>query len=162
MQIYYLQMLSETDLAPSPLPDDLSIVEIETIQPEFNLFLYSFVGKHWQWTGKLTWSLARWQNYIESNKIRTWVGYSKGAIVGYYELNPNTKNEVEIMYFGLTASFIGKGYGGALLNHAVESAWAIEGTKKVWLHTCDLDHPNALNNYKKRGFSLYKIETENS
>ena len=29
---------------------------------------------------------------------------------------------------------------------------------KVWLHTCSLDHQNALNNYLARGMKIFKKE----
>jgi len=53
-----------------------------------------------------------------------------------------------------------KGLGGGLLSAAVEKAWEME-TKRVWVHTCSLDHPYALNNYQARGFQIYR-ETRTS
>ncbi|CAM4237715.1 GNAT family N-acetyltransferase [Pseudoalteromonas byunsanensis] len=160
MQTYYLEMLSKQALIPSSIPEQLQITEIELAQPEFNQFLYSFVGKQWQWTDKLSWSIPQWQNHIECNHIRTWVAYVQGAIAGYYELSMQDNGNVEIAYFGLTSSFIGKGYGGALLSHAISSAWSLASTKRLWVHTCDLDHPSALKNYQSRGFSIYKTEVD--
>ncbi|WP_105169970.1 GNAT family N-acetyltransferase [Pseudoalteromonas sp. T1lg23B] len=160
MQTYYLEMLSEQALIPSSIPEQLVISEVELTQPEFNQFLYAFVGKQWQWTDKLSWSTAQWQSHIESNHIRTWVAYVQGAIAGYYELSVQDNGNVEIAYFGLTPEFIGKGYGGALLSHAISSAWSFPSTKRLWVHTCDLDHPSALSNYQRRGFAIYKTVTE--
>ena len=65
---------------------------------------------------------------------------------------------VEIVYFGLAPAFIGKGFGGYLLSCALKAAWAIPGAKRVWLHTCTLDHPNAIKNYEARGLTMYKRE----
>ena len=31
--------------------------------------------------------------------------------------------------------------------------------KRVWVHTCSLDHKNALNNYIARGMKIFKTET---
>mgnify|MGYP001605807776 FL=1 len=67
---------------------------------------------------------------------------------------------MEIAYFGLAEDFIGRGFGGYLLTRAIESAWAWEGTRRVWVHTCTLDHPSALNNYMSRGMQIYKKEIE--
>ncbi|MBD1584705.1 GNAT family N-acetyltransferase [Pseudoalteromonas sp. S16_S37] len=160
MKTYYLEMHSKDCFAPYALPSGLSIIEVEQLQPEFNLFLYSFVGKPWGWTDKLTWPIERWRAHLTKNCIRTWVAYVQGAIAGYYELSLQPEGNVEIAYFGLTAQFIGKGYGKALLSHAVESAWSIGSTKRLWVHTCDLDHPSALQNYQSRGFEIYKVESE--
>ena len=60
-------------------------------------------------------------------------------------------------YFGLAPGSIGRGMGKHLLSCAVRDAWAL-GPSRVWLHTCTLDHPNALPNYRARGFVPYKSE----
>jgi len=67
---------------------------------------------------------------------------------------------VEILYFGLAEAFFGQGFGGPLLTHALQSAWAWPGTTKVWVHTCSLDHPSALANYQARGLRIYREEVE--
>jgi len=79
----------------------------------------------------------------------------KGTPAGYFELEDQRDDVVEIVHFGLMPQFIGKGIGGALLTDAVNTAWA-RGAKKVWLHTCSVDHPSALGNYQARGFRLFK------
>jgi GNAT superfamily N-acetyltransferase len=65
---------------------------------------------------------------------------------------------VEIVYFGLLPSMIGKGLGSAMLTLVVQEAWRIEDTQRIWLHTCSEDHPHALANYEKRGFRLFRTE----
>ena len=67
---------------------------------------------------------------------------------------------MEIKYFGLAPAFIGKGFGGRLLTAAIEQAWDWGEVKRVWVHTCSLDHPGALSNYQARGMQLYKTELE--
>jgi len=61
-------------------------------------------------------------------------------------------------YFGLLPDAIGQGLGKHLLSCAVRDAWAL-GPARVWLHTCTLDHPAALPNYKKAASAPYKTET---
>ncbi|MBM4025341.1 MAG: GNAT family N-acetyltransferase [Planctomycetes bacterium] len=68
---------------------------------------------------------------------------------------------VEIRIFGLTPPFIGQGLGGLLLDSAIENAFAW-GARRVWVHTCTHDHPNALNNYLKSGFLIFKVEEKES
>ena len=70
------------------------------------------------------------------------------------------KSEIEIAYFGLLPEFIGRGLGGVLLTSAIETAWAWTPTpSRVWVHTCNRDHPSALANYQARGFEIYKTVT---
>ena len=66
---------------------------------------------------------------------------------------------MEIVYFGLLPSWTGAGLGGWALTEAARRAWAM-GARRVWVHTCDLDHPAALANYLARGFSPFKTETK--
>lgn len=140
-------------------PRPYLLMECEAVQPQFSRFLYSLVGEAWDWTDRLSWSDSAWLELVASPNLRTWVAYAEGAIAGYFELR-KAGDEVEILYFGLSPQFIGKGLGGDLLNDAIAQAWAWSAPSRVWVHTCNLDHPAALNNYKRRGFSLYKTEEE--
>ncbi|WP_226688020.1 GNAT family N-acetyltransferase [Stutzerimonas stutzeri] len=156
---YYLEMMSATELRPKPLPAELQIIECEVPQPELNRFLYQLVGKQWEWSDLDTWSIADWQALVEQPCHRTWVAYYKGAIAGYYELHQAADFNVEIRYFGLAPQFLSRGFGGPLLSHAIESAWAWPETRRAWVHTCTLDHPAALANYQARGFRIFRQET---
>ena len=156
---YYLEMKSAGDLLEKNDANGLLIIEAQIDEFRFNKFLYTLVGSAWQWTEKLSLTDQQWQQYVENPQLRTWVGYFKGAIAGYFELSTDSQGNTEIIYFGLAEEFIGKGLGAYFLSQAVKSAWAISGTDRVWLHTCSLDHPSALNNYQRRGFKVYKTET---
>ncbi|MES2819293.1 MAG: GNAT family N-acetyltransferase [Pseudomonadota bacterium] len=155
---YYLEMHSPEQLRSKPLPADLSVTECQIKQFPLNRFLYQLVGGPWDWTDKLSWSDAQWRALVESDQHRTWVAYHQGAIAGYYELLLGEDAAVEILYFGLVETFFGQGFGGPLLSHALQSAWAWPGTRRVWVHTCSLDHPSALANYRARGLQLYREE----
>ncbi len=136
---------------------DLEVRECVVKQPRFNRFLYEYVGGDWRWIDRLVWPAQQWQNYAASNNLRTFVAYQQGSIAGYYELQQQEGDNVEIRIFGLTPLFVGRGYGGPLLDSAIENAFAW-GAHRVWVHTCSLDHPNALNNYLKSGFQIFKVE----
>ena len=34
----------------------------------------------------------------------------------------------------------------------------LKNSNRVWVHTCTLDHPNAIENYKSRGMKIFKTE----
>jgi GNAT superfamily N-acetyltransferase len=80
-----------------------------------------------------------------------------GTPAGYFELDHKPHSGVEIAYFGVLPAFLGRGIGGQLLTRAVERAWLLKPAR-VWLHTCTLDHPNAMANYQARGFRVYQTE----
>ena len=155
---HYLEMHSVDELNVKSKPDNLEIVESEIKEFRFNRYLYQLVGETWNWVDKLSLSDKEWEKYAEDENLRTWIALSKGSIAGYYELQKQANENVEITYFGLAPKFIGKGFGGYLLTHAITSAWQWGSTKRVWVHTCTLDHESALQNYKARGFSVYKTE----
>ena len=158
--IYYLEMNQAEQLNEKPKVEDLTISEAIIKEYRFNRFLYSLVGEKWQWLDKLNESDESWKSYAEHDNLRTWVAYYQGAIAGYFELEVSDVKEVEIKYFGLAPTFIGKGFGGYLLTYAIQQAWTVCNAKRVWVHTCSLDHPSALANYQARGFVLYHQEIE--
>ena len=155
---YYLEMRSASLLNESNDTRQLEVCEAQIKQYQLNRFLYQFIGEAWQWVDKLSWSDGQWQEYVVRENLRTWVAYDSGSPAGYYELEQTEDGDTEIAYFGLASNFIGKGYGGCLLSHAIKSAWSWPGTKRVWLHTCTLDHPHALNNYLAHGMEIYREE----
>lgn len=156
---YYLEMKYRDLLRDKPNAGGLDVVEAKIKQYKFNKFLYQFVGENWAWFDKLALTEEQWREYSENDNLRTWVAYYQGSIAGYYELQKQAQGSTEIAYFGLAPGFIGKGNGGYLLSHATRSAWDWQGTERVWVHTCTLDHPGALRNYLRRGFEIYREET---
>lgn len=119
--------------------------------------LYRAVGGPWHWRDRLDWNDETLRAHLSSPDVAVWELLVEGESAGFFELRRSGENEVEIAYFGLVPAFIGRGYGGALLNTAVQEAWKFGG-QRVWLHTCTLDSPNALPNYRARGFRPYRTE----
>ena len=113
--------------------------------------LYGRVGAQWHWTDRNAFSDEKLAAILANPDVHVWELRVDDELAGYFELEKQLGPVVEIVYFGLTPEFIGRGYGGAMLTRAVEEAWAL-GTEKVWLHTCTLDSPRALPNYEARGF----------
>lgn len=156
--IWYLEMRSREALRPKRIEDPgLRILEASTPQWEYNRFLYLTVGRDWSWNDKRSWTDEQWKAYAESPNLRTFVAYVEGSPAGYFELQRDDDGGVEIIYFGLLPAFIGRGLGGHLLTTALEEAWRMR-PKRVWVHTCSLDHPGALKNYEARGMGLYRTD----
>ena len=84
---------------------------------------------------------------------------NKDDLDGYFELIiHDDKNETEIAYLGLLEEYHDKKLGSFLLSSAIKNSFQ-ENTKRVWVHTCSLDHKNALHNYIARGMKIFKKET---
>ena len=154
----YLEMLSPDDLRPASEPPDAPRLErIEGCPASFFRYLYTEVGRAHHWTDRLAWSDAQVRAHLEDPDVSLWLLSSRAAPAGYFELRRHQDGSVEIAYFGLLPEFVGRGWGGHLLTLAVREAWAM-GPERVWLHTCTLDHPAALPNYRKRGFRPVREE----
>ena len=117
--------------------------------------LYTLVGERWLWRDRLVWSDAELDRYLSSPDVHVWTLNVGGATAGYFELQRHHDDTVEVMYFGLVETFIGRGLGGWLLTRTAEEAFAI-GAQRVILNTCTLDSPRALPNYLARGFTIVR------
>jgi GNAT superfamily N-acetyltransferase len=156
---WYLQMLDPRELRPKRSPrTDLALVRVAPPMPELNRFFYTAVGGDWFWFDRLPWSYQEWLDYLNRPELETWMLTAAGVPAGYFELELQPDNSVELAYFGLLPNYVGVGLGGHLLTCAIEQGWAT-GANRVWLHTCSLDHPHALANYHARGLRLYDEAT---
>lgn len=156
----YLEMRDVAALRPKRASDPAFRIEpVSEPQWQLNRFLYRTIGADWSWNDKRGWTDAQWQAYVASPQLRTFVALRGGAIAGYFELREDGHGGIEIAYFGLMPGFTGRGYGGALLTRALEEAWS-RWPSRVWVHTCTLDHPGALPNYRARGMTVYREETK--
>ena len=135
---------------------------LELLSPnnfQLNKFFYKNVGKKHQWVDRLVWSETQWIDYVSSKNVKTYIFKYNKDLAGFFELISHTENkETEIAYFGLLEEFQNKKLGSYLLSEAIKISLT-ENTKRVWLHTCSLDHKNALNNYIERGMKIFKTET---
>ena len=136
---------------------------VKKIKPDFQLnkFFYKQVGKKYRWIDRLSWPDEKWIEYISNKNLETYVISISDDLVGFFELlyNPQLK-ETEISYFGLLEEYIGKGIGGYALSEAIKKSFD-KDINRVWLHTCTLDHPNALKNYIARGMTIFRKENIN-
>ena len=158
----YLEINSLQDLREGNKPaKDYSLSLIDPINFQLNKFFYKNVGKNHKWIDRLIWSEEQWINYVSSKYVRTYVLKLKDDLVGFFELifHPE-KNETEIAYFGILEEYQNKKLGSYLLSEAIKKS-LLNNVNRVWVHTCSLDHKNALNNYISRGMKIYKTETLN-
>lgn len=153
-------MLSASALLPRAQPrDDLSFVRVPVAMPELNRFFYTAIGGDWYWLDRLPWSYQAWFDYLDRRELETWLVNVADVPAGYVELEKQPGENVEIVYFGLLPQFTQARLGGWALSKAVERAWAMSA-RRVWVHTCDLDHPRAMGNYLARGFTVFKTEVK--
>ena len=131
--------------------------------PELSRFFYTLVGADWSWTDRLGCTPEQWLAWVDRPEHHLVTAWTDGVPAGYYELDAASyggshdpseaagPGSVELAYFGLAPIGIGRGWGRWFLATALRHAWSLPGTRRVWVHTCSLDHPRALANYEAAG-----------
>ena len=128
---------------------------------QLNKFFYKNVGKKHQWVDRLIWTDTQWIDYVSSKNVKTFVLKCKEDLVGFFELiHHQEKKEVEIAYLGILEEYHNKKLGSYLLSEAIKESFKNK-INRTWVHTCTLDHKNALNNYMTRGMKIFKTEIIN-
>ena len=160
MERNYLEINSINELIPSKIKlIDYSIQLVNPDNFQLNKFFYKSVGKNHHWIDRLVWTDKQWIEYVSDKKVKTYILKKEEDLAGYFELIFHTdKNEVEIAYLGLLKEYQNKKLGSILLTTAIKNSFN-ENVKRVWVHTCSLDHKNALDNYLSRGMKVFKKET---
>lgn len=131
----------------------ISIEQWENPSTDEYLELYQEVGSAWGWTGRLLKSADELAGILNSEENEIWLFRVDQELAGFFEL-VRAKEETELVYLGLKPDWIGKGLGQKLIQTAVSISG--QNGQKVWLHTCERDHPEALKAYLKAGFTIEK------
>lgn len=161
-------------------PPAVRLDRARDLRPDGYRALYSAVGREFNWRDRLAWDDARLAAYLDDPTVAVWLLTVDGSAAGYFELRrhgvelpsaaraltddgtsggtddapaiaPASERPCELVYFGLARGARGRGLGRWLLERAIAEVWA-GGADLLWLHTCSLDHPAALPNYRARGF----------
>ena len=159
IQRNYLEIKSINELIEVKKPlESLHLKKVEPPDFQLNKFLYKEIGKKHRWIDRLIWNDKNWNDYINSPSVFTYILKNKDDVVGYFEQNIDfQKYECEIAYFGILEEYIGKKIGAYLLSEAIKKSFK-NGSKRIWVHTCSLDHKHALDNYLARGMKVFKSE----
>ena len=162
VQRNYLESNSLKDLKEGNKPsDEYSLSLIDPVDFQLNKFFYKNIGKKHKWVDRLAWSEEKWINYLSDDRVNTYVLKYKQDLVGFFELIfHKVDEEVEIAYFGILEDYQNKKLGSYLLSEAIKKSFEFK-IKRLWLHTCSLDHKYALNNYISRGMKIFKTEIIN-
>ena len=160
VQRNYLEINSIQDLKEVVAPnEDYSLNLLKPINFQLNKFFYKNIGKKHKWIDRLIWTETQWIDYVSNKNVKTYIFRFQDNLAGFFELIYHIeKKEVEIAYFGLLEEFQNKKLGSYLLSEAIQKSFE-EKINRVWVHTCSLDHKNALNNYIARGMKIFKSET---
>ena len=156
----YLEITSLSELVETNKP--ASEYQIKLIDPpdfQLNRFFYKEIGKNHSWIDRLVWTEKQWVEFTKNKNVKTFVLTNKDDLAGYFELIfHHDKNETEIAYLGVLEEYQNKKLGSYLLSTAIKKSF-LYNPSRVWVHTCSLDHRNALSNYLSRGMKIFKKES---
>jgi len=162
--VTYLEMTSMPKRVPRPAPArKLALLRADKIPVHFYRYLYNTVGGPWLWYERRVMSDAALRAIVRDSAVDIYVLYAEGVPAGYAELDRRSQakqeNDIELAYFGLIPDFIGGGLGGYLLDWTIDTAWR-HAPRRLWVNTCNLDHPRAFQTYQRAGFAPYKQITK--
>jgi|MDTC01.3.fsa_nt_gb ribosomal protein S18 acetylase RimI-like enzyme len=155
MAVHYFQMLAQDELIPANSTKVVTTRHVVPPDGAVNQRFYLEVGRDWDWRDRAGWTLQQWQEAVSDWTIITLTLHHEDQEIGYSEICTR-EGDIEILNFGLIPECVSQGLGGPALVAVVRHAWDQLNAKRVWLHTCDRDHPNAINNYRRRGFLWYE------
>lgn len=154
--VTYLEMRARP---PAPPAEPLPLRPVTTPDIASYRSLYAKIGLDWLWTSRLLMDDAALGAILHHPDNALFVADGTAGETGIVEIDRRNPEDVEISFFGLVPEATGQGLGPRMMAAALAEAWGPE-TRRVWLHTCTLDHPGALTFYRRCGFAPYKRAIE--
>mgnify|MGYP000172315698 CR=1 FL=1 len=152
----YLEMFSPPARTLAAPRKDVEILRVHSPSVQYYRYLYRSVGRPYQWIDRALLADHELAQIVQDDRVEIYLLEVAGQPAGYCELDRRQPGEIELAYFGLFPGFLGQGLGKYFLWWALDRAWSY-GPRRVWVHTCDLDHEAALPNYLKAGFTIYDV-----
>jgi GNAT superfamily N-acetyltransferase len=137
------------------LGPEFQIVRAQAPSVPFYRYLYNSVGADYLWWLRRTTPDHELAALLRDKAVAIHTLYARGEPAGFFELDSRTWPDVNLSYFGLMPGIIGHGTGRAFLRAAVDEVWRL-GAKGMTVNTCTADHPRALPNYLRAGFSIVR------
>ena len=154
-----LEMRVRPPARPDPPGVRATLRRMDSPTPAEYRTLFHKVGDEYLWFSRLTLGDDRLRAIIHHPGVEIYAVEYAGSDEGMLELDFRVPDEAEITYFALTERLIGTGTGRWLMNRALEIAWS-HPIQRLWVHTCTLDHPSAVDFYIRSGFVPFKRQIE--
>ena len=121
--------------------------------------LYAVVGEAYCWWLRRAMGDRDLAGLLRAPAVSVHVLRQDGADAGFHELDRGGWPVVNLNYFGLLPHAVGRGLGGPLLRHAIDTAFG-DGATAITVNTCTADHPRALPTYLRAGFRTLRAVEE--
>jgi GNAT superfamily N-acetyltransferase len=157
--VTHLEMPEPPSHELPPARPDVDVVRVGRPSADWYRDLYARIGTDWLWTSRLQMAGAKLAAIIHDHDVEVCALRRAGAAIGLLELDFRVAGECELVFFGVIPAEIGRGLGRFLMAHAIARAWS-RPIRRFWLHTCTLDHPDALVFYIRSGFTPFRRQIE--
>ncbi|WP_417672119.1 GNAT family N-acetyltransferase [Roseibium sp.] len=157
--VTYLELREKAFLDAGPRAD-VQLERWETPDRDGFRALFREIGEEWLWFSRLVISDEELDDFLNDPNREVYVPIINGRRSGLVELNFDDAENPEIAFFGIIPSVVGGGIGRWLMANAIEIAWSRPQTKRLWLHTCTGDSPQAIHFYQSCGFKPFKRAIE--
>ena len=157
--VTHLEMRAPPALRPVAEDPALALDRMQGVDLDGYRDLIRLVGSAWLWQARLVIGDRDLVAVLGDPGVEVFTLRRSGAAIGMLELDLRDPGACEVAFFGVIASAQGTGAARWMMNRAMTMAWR-DGVKRVWLHTCTLDHPAASAFYRRTGFVTTHQEVE--
>ena len=161
--ITYLEMTERPiwPWPPAPAGMEGALLRADDPPPWYFLAMYDAVGRDYAWTDQHEAAEDDLRAWLHDPVVTMYTLMAHGWPHGFFVLDGREEGVCNLAYFGLVPQVIGRGLGSWLLRTAILTGWARDGVTRMTVNTNTLDHPRALANYQKHGFTVTARETRN-
>ena len=157
--VTHLQMFERPATRAARAESLWALRKIDVLDVERYRTLFRRIGEDWLWASRLSMSDEDLRNVLGNPLYEAYVFEREGQEEGLVELDFRVEGECELSFFGLTPAMVGQGAGRWMMNRVLELAWS-RPIGRLWVHTCSLDHPGALDFYIRSGFVPFRRQIE--
>lgn len=149
--VTWLEMRERPPRRPARLPDGVSLAIDPAPDVGNYRALFAEIGGPWLWFSRLALSRDELAALLGDPAVEVGYVLAGERRIGLVELDFRRKGEAELAFFGLVPAWTGRGVGRAAMEWALDRAFS-RPIRRLFVHTCTLDHPAALGFYLRSGF----------
>lgn len=120
---------------------------------------YRRIGADYLWSSRLAMTDEALASVLNDRANHVYALFEEDRCGGILELDFRSVPDCELAFLGVEPPLLGTGAGRWLMNRAIEIAWS-QPIARFWLHTCTLDHPRAVDFYRRSGFRPFAFDVE--
>ncbi len=155
----FLDMAAPPRRTLKPFPENLTLRRVDPDNLGAYRQHFRAVGEDLMWFSRIIMDDTKLRSILSNPEIDSYLLMQGDQFCGLLELDFSPKPDCELAFFGLKKGLIGQGLGRALMDEALRQAWA-KPIKRLFVHTCTFDSPEALPFYIRSGFNPVSASVE--